>query len=130
MPRLNKCAFMGHLGQEPELKTLPSGQAVLSMRVAVNDGYKDKERTLWLTVKMFGERATKIEQYLHKGDPIYFDGRLDVREYERKDGSKGTAVEVVANEIQMLGGKRGGGGQERLPESGGADDVGDDQIPF
>jgi single-strand DNA-binding protein len=143
---LNKCAFIGNLGADPELKFAQAGGAILRMRLAVNESWKDKdgakqERTEWITLVMFGTRAEGVEKHLHKGSRIYAEGRMQTRTWDDKDGNKRYATEVVVNDLVFLDGKRDGG--ERQPREqrrttdtrgGGGDappdDFGSDDIPF
>ena len=149
MPNLNKALIMGHLGQDPETRAVPSGDAVTNISVASTRKWKDKqsgqqkEETEWHRVVFFGRLAEVVAQYLKKGDPIYVEGRLRTRSWE-KDGSKHYSTEIVAQEMQMLGSGKGQGKapersgrtgdpakpQEREPGSDDGDYGFDDEIPF
>src|ERR1700734_3416753 len=128
---LNKVMLLGNLGQDPELKMIAGGQAVLNLRLATTETYLDKnntrqERTDWHTVTVWGKRAEALAKFLTKGSQIFVEGRIQTRSYE-KNGEKRYATDIVANNI-ILTGRRGGqereasgdgGGGERRPYSGG-----------
>ena len=150
MASVNKVILVGNLGADPETRYMPSGDAVTTIRLATTDRFKDKsgekqERTEWHRVVFFGKLAEIAGEYLKKGRSVYVEGSLRTREWE-KDGVKRYSTEIVANEMQMLGGRGegGGGGSWGGEESGGGrksgggggggsgagfDDIGDD-IPF
>lgn len=139
MSGLNKVQLIGNLGLDPELKYTQGGAAILRMRLAVNETWKDREgqkqeRTEWATVIMWGKRAEGLAPHLGKGDRVYIEGRLQTREWEDKDGNRRTTTEIVAHELLFLGGKRPAQSQQRAPaddfpaDDGGA--FGDDLIPF
>jgi single-strand DNA-binding protein len=132
---LNSYSFTGRLGADAEVRTSNSGTAIWSARVGVGYGYGDNKETNWITVKAFGKRAEGLAKLeLQKGAAIGGAGELQHREYERKDGGKGYALEVTVNDIALLGGKpesRSGGGstrQEPSRETFADDDPSD--IPF
>lgn len=130
---LNKVMLLGNLGQDPELKMIGGGQAVLNLRLATTETYLDKnntrqERTDWHTVTVWGKRAEALAKILTKGSQIFVEGRIQTRSYE-KNGEKRYATDIVANNI-ILTGRRGGesreagdvgggGGGERRPYAGG-----------
>lgn len=133
MSDLNQYTATGHLGADADTKYTANGTAVWNARVAVGYGYGDKAGTNWITVKSFGKRAEGLAKLgLTKGARVGFTGTLEVREYERKDGTKGTAVECVASDIALLGGKPEGSPpktrQETQQPAGGG--FTDDDIPF
>ena len=106
---LNKVMLIGNLGRDPEVRYLPSGQAVANFSIATNDRYQDKEgnwkdRAEWHRIVMFGKLAEIVGQYLNKGSRIYVEGRLQTRDWE-KDGQKRSTTEIVALSMIMLGGK-------------------------
>ena len=106
MSDLNSYNFTGRLGADAEAKYTPSGTAIWSARVAVGYGWGDNKGTNWITVKAFGKRAEGLAKLdLAKGAQIGGSGELQVREYDRNDGSKGTSVEVTVNDVALLGGK-------------------------
>ena len=119
MSGINKCIFIGNLGADPEQRHTASGGAVTNLRLAVSESWKDKqtgekqERTEWVRVVAFGRLAEICAEYLHKGSQVYIEGRLQTRKYE-KDGQDHYSTEIVANQMQMLGGK----GESRPAKSG------------
>jgi single-strand DNA-binding protein len=131
---LNKVMLLGNLGQDPELKTIAGGQAVLNLRLATTETYLDRnnarqERTDWHTVVVWGKRAEALSKFLVKGSQIFVEGRIQTRSYE-KNGEKRYATDIVANNIILTGrragggaeagefGGGGGGGGERRPQAG------------
>jgi single-strand DNA-binding protein len=106
---LNKVTLIGHLGQDPELRNLPSGQAVGRFSVATDESYTDKEgkrqeHTEWHQVVTFGKVAETCGKYLAKGRQVYVEGRLRTREYDAKNnGGKRQRTEIVAIRVQFLG---------------------------
>ena len=124
---VNKVILIGNLGAKPELKYLPSGQAVCEMRLATNEVFNDKqnqrqERTEWHRVVVWGKTAENCAQYLDKGRQIYIEGRLQTRSWDDKNtGEKKYMTEVVANQVTFLGGGggEGGGGSSRGGGGGG-----------
>lgn len=134
---MNRVFLLGNLGQDPELRMTSSGNAVLSIRLATAESYKDrdgawKERTEWHTVIVWGKRAEALSKLLQKGDRIMVEGSLRTSSYDDRDGNKRYKTEVNAREVILCGG-RGKGGQATSEEpsqpSGGGFDDGDD-IPF
>ena len=101
---LNCCMFIGRLGADPETRYTPAGDAVCSFRIAVGWKSKDKEGAEWVSIVTFKKLAEICGQYLTKGSQVFVSGRFKTEEYE-KDGSKRYSVKIVANEMQMLGGK-------------------------
>lgn len=106
---LNRVTIIGHLGQDPEIRHLASGQAVGRFSVATDEPYTDKEgkrqeRTEWHQVVVFGRMAETCEKYLARGRQVYVEGRLRTREYEAKNnGGKRQRTEIIANRVQFLG---------------------------
>jgi len=145
---INKVILVGHLGKDPEVRYAPSGQAIANVTLATSEQWKDKntgekqERTEWHRVVFFSRLAEIAGEYLKKGSQVYVEGRLQTRKWQDKDGQDRYTTEIVANEMQMLGGRGGGGGEGysqdtsySAPEpagasSGGAADDFDDDIPF
>jgi len=109
---INKVILVGNLGADPEQRYMPNGNAVTSIRIATSESWKDKqtgeqqERTEWHRVEFFGRLAEIAGEYLKKGRQVYVEGRLRTDEYE-KDGVKRYSTKIVADEMQMLGGKEG-----------------------
>ncbi len=108
---LNKVMIIGHLGRDPEMRYTPSGRPVTTFSVATNRSWttSDGERktdTEWFNVVAWNKLAEICNQYLVKGQQVYIEGRLQSRRWEDSTGTKHTSVEVVANEMIMLGDRR------------------------
>ena len=120
---LNKVMVIGHLGRDPEMRYTPSGRPVTTFSVAVSRSWNtaDGERrteTEWFNIVAWGNLAEICKQYLHKGQQVYIEGRLQTRRWEDNEGQKRTSVEVVANEMMMLGDRRdNSGGQSQDNDS-------------
>jgi single-strand DNA-binding protein len=114
---INKVILVGNLGADPETRYTPSGTAITSIRIATSESWKDKtsgeqqERTEWHRVKFFGRLAEIAGEYLKKGGQVYIEGKLRTDEYE-KDGIKRYSTDIIADEMQMLGGRGGASGGE------------------
>lgn len=123
MASVNKVILVGNLGADPEVRYLPSGDAVANIRLATTDRYKDKasnefkEVTEWHRVAFFGRLAEIVNEYLKKGSAVYIEGRLRTRKWQGQDGQDRYSTEIVADQMQMLGGRGGSGGG-----GGGGDD--------
>ena len=144
---INKVIIVGNLGGDPETRYMPSGSAVTNLTVATNESWKDKQtgeqkdRTEWHKVAMFNRLAEVAAEYLRKGSQVYIEGKLRTRKWQDKNGQDRWTTEIIADEMQMLGGRGGSGGglapmssgQDSGPPSGppqsGPDDF-DDDIPF
>lgn len=116
MASVNKVILVGNLGRDPELRYIPSGQAVANFTLATNDRWRDKEgnnqeRTEWHRIVVWGKSAENCAQYLQKGRSVYIEGRLQTREWEDKDGNKRQTTETIAQTVQFLGGRGGAGGE-------------------
>jgi single-strand DNA-binding protein len=113
---INKVILVGHLGKDPETKYMPSGGAVTNITVATSESWKDKtsgekqEKTEWHRVVFFNKLAEIAGEYLKKGSQVYVEGSLRTRKWQNKEGVDQYTTEIVANEMQMLGGKPGSGG--------------------
>ena len=153
MASVNKVIIVGNLGRDPEVRYMPSGDAVANIAVATSSKYKNKagemvEETEWHRISFFGRQAEIVGEYLKKGRSVYIEGRLKTRKYTDKDGVEKYATDIVASEMQMLGSREGGsdegGGDSRrqapaaaprpaatpkAPGASGFDDM-DDDIPF
>ena len=115
MASVNKVILVGNLGADPEMRYLPSGEAVANLRLATTDTWKDKdgnkqEATEWHRVSFFGRQAEVCGQYLKKGSQIYVEGRLETRKWTDKEGKERYTTEIIAGEMKMLGSRPGGGG--------------------
>ena len=114
---INKVILIGNLGQDPELRYTGSGTAVCNMRIATSESYKDRdgnqvENTEWHTVVAWSRLAEICGEYLKKGRQVYIEGQLQTRQWDDKDGNTRYSTEVKAREMQMLGGRDGGGGDD------------------
>ena len=148
---VNKVILIGHLGQDPQSRAMPSGKAVVNLRLATSDQWRDKqtgenkEATEWHNVVMFDRLAEIAAEYLRKGSHVYVEGRIRTRKWQDREGQDRYTTEIVANEMQMLGGRgssdRGAGAPaERAPqrseepaartETAGVAESFDDDIPF
>lgn len=151
MASVNKVILIGNLGKDPETRYLPSGDAVTNVSVATTDVWKDKngekqEHTEWHRVAFFGKQAEIAGEYLKKGSPVYIEGRIRTRKWQDKEGQDRYSTEIIADRMQLLGGRGAGGGASAesvarepvaaapegkpAPKKGGAFDEMDDDIPF
>jgi single-strand DNA-binding protein len=160
---INKVIIVGNVGGDPETRYMPSGSAVTNLTIATNESWKDKqsgeqkERTEWHRVAMFNRLAEIAAEYLRKGSQVYIEGKLRTRKWQDKSGNDRYTTEIIADEMQMLGGRGGssgggsfGGGSQgsqgseggqggeqagsqgggMAPPQSGPDDGFDDDIPF
>jgi len=110
---VNKVILVGTLGRDPDTKYMPSGGAVTNISLATSDQWKDKntgerqERTEWHRVVFFNKLAEISGQYLRKGQQVYVEGRLQTRKWQTQDGQDRYSTEIIADQMQMLGGGRG-----------------------
>jgi single-strand DNA-binding protein len=107
---LNKCMFIGRLGQDPDIKYLQSGSAVCNISIAVGDDYKDKqgqkaERTEWVKCTAFGKLAEIMGEYLHKGSKVYVEGKFTTRKWQDQQGQDRYSTEINVSDMQMLDGR-------------------------
>ena len=119
MASINKVILIGNLGRDPEVRYTPSGAAVCNVTVATSRNWKDKtsgekvEETEWHRVVFYDRLAEIAGEYLKKGRSVYVEGRLKTRKWQDKDGVEKYTTEIVADNMQMLGGREGmGGGDE------------------
>ncbi len=116
MASVNKVIIIGNLGRDPEIRYMPSGEAVATLAVATTDTWKDKNtgekktQTEWHRVNFFGRTAEVCGQYLKKGSAVYVEGSLRTRKYTDKDGVEKYATDIRGDSMQMLGGRQDGGG--------------------
>jgi len=120
MRSLNRAMLIGNLGADPEIRSLPSGQPVATLRVATNETWQDKqggrqERTEWHRVVAFGRLAEIARDYMKKGHKVYIEGRIQTRNWQDQQGQTKYMTEIVAQNVLMLtgrgdGGESGGGG--------------------
>ncbi|KPJ95802.1 MAG: single-stranded DNA-binding protein [Gammaproteobacteria bacterium SG8_11] len=143
---INKVILIGNLGADPEVKYMPSGEAVATLSLATSESWKDKntgeqvERTEWHRVVLFRRLGEIAGEYLKKGSKVYIEGRLQTRKWKGQDGQERYTTEIVANDMQMLDSRGGGAAnfnqqpassnaQPQPAPAGGFDDF-DDDIPF
>ena len=132
---LNKVMIIGHLGRDPEMRYTPSGRPVASFSVAVSRNWKSsngerKSETEWFKIVAWGRLAEICKEYLHKGQQVYIEGRLQTRKWEDKEGQQRTSVEVVANEMTMLGERREKGMSDNLSAEPPPPEMDEDEFPF
>jgi single-strand DNA-binding protein len=114
MASVNKVILIGNLGADPEIRYLPSGEAVANLRIATTDTWKDKdgnkqETTEWHRVSYFGRQAEVCGQYLKKGSQIYVEGSIRTRKWQDKEGQERYTTEIRGDRMQMLGRREGAG---------------------
>jgi len=135
---LNLCQFIGRVGKDIEMRQTNNGAACANLSIAVNDSYKDKktgdkvETTEWVRVSAFGKLAEIMAQYLAKGSQVYISGKLQTRKWQDQSGADRYTTEIVANEMQMLGGKASAQAAKPVtqPEAASGTDDFDDVLPF
>ncbi|MCW9046824.1 MAG: single-stranded DNA-binding protein [Gammaproteobacteria bacterium] len=144
---VNKVILVGTCGKDPETRYMPSGGAVTSISIATNESWKDKktgekqERTEWHNITFFNRLGEIAGEYLKKGQQVYIEGSLRTEKWQDKSGNDRYTTKIIANEMQMLGGRAGGGdfAPQQQPQSQPAnepapmapvDDSFDDDIPF
>jgi single-strand DNA-binding protein len=116
MASINKVILIGNLGRDPEVRYTPSGAAVCNLRLATTRNWKNRdtgerqEETEWHSVVLYDRQAEVAGEYLKKGRPVYIEGRLKTRKWQDKDGNDRYTTEIVADSMQLLGGREGGGG--------------------
>lgn len=144
MASVNKVIVVGNVGKDPEVRYMPSGDAVANISVATTDRYKDKqtgdmkENTEWHRIAFFGKLAEIVGQYIKKGSQIYVEGRLRTRKWTDASGVEKYSTEIVAESMQMLGGKPSSGADsgesysksQQAPAPEGGLGAMDDDIPF
>ena len=145
---INKAIIVGNVGQDPEVRYMPSGSAVAELSVATSEQWKDKqtgekqERTEWHRVTFFGRLAEIVGEYVRKGSQVYVEGSIRTEKWQDKQGNDRYTTKIIANEMQMLGSRGGSGFQsdaspssyDQTPKSNpapaGASTDFDDDIPF
>ena len=112
---VNKVILVGNLGKDPEVRYMPNGNAVANITLATTESWKDKqsgeqqEKTEWHRIVMFRRLGEIAGEYLKKGSQVYIEGKLQTRKWQDNSGNDRYTTEIVANEMQMLGGRGGGG---------------------
>jgi single-strand DNA-binding protein len=137
MASINKVIIIGNLGRDPEVRYTPSGAAVCNLRIATTRNWKNRdsgerqEETEWHSVVLYDRQAEVAGEYLKKGRPVYIEGRLKTRKWQDKEGQDRYTTEIVADTMQLLGGREDGGGggggdrgNDRGADRGGHDDEG------
>ena len=142
---VNKVILVGNLGKDPEVKYMPSGDAVCNFTLATSESWNDKqsgdkvEKTEWHNIVMYRRLAEVAGEYLRKGSQVYIEGKLKTRKWQDKNGQDRWTTEIEAREMQMLGGRGGAGmgapSQSSAPQAAAAGGGGgsvdfDDDIPF
>ena len=126
MASVNKVILIGNCGRDPEVRYLPSGQAVATVSIATSSKRKDRnsgelvEETQWHRVTFFDRLAEIAGEYVKKGRPIYVEGRIKYGKFTNKDGVEQNTCDIIATEMQLLGGREGMG----APSGGGDDEMG------
>jgi single-strand DNA-binding protein len=137
MASVNKVIIVGNLGRDPEIRYMPSGDAVAVIAVATEYRSKDrttgeqKKQTEWHRIVFFGQLAEIVGQYLKKGSSVYVEGHLQTRKYTDKDGVERYLTDIIAEEMKMLGSP--GGGHQKAHEEGpteSAAQAADEKIPL
>ena len=110
MPSVNKVILLGNLGSDPEVRFMPNGEAVCNFSIATTESWKDKagekkEKTDWHNIVMYRKLAEIAGEYLKKGRPVYIEGRIQTRKWQTKEGQDRYTTEIIAANMQMLGGK-------------------------
>lgn len=131
---LNQCNFIGRLGKPPETRYTAGGDAIASFSIAVGSAWKDKsgakqESTEWVNVTAFGKLGEICAQYLDKGSQVYLSGRMKTEKYTDKQGIEKYSTKIIADRMQMLGGKSDDKPAKQGQPAGGFDDL-DNDIPF
>lgn len=134
MPSVNKATIVGHLGKDPELTTTSTGKQVCKFSVATSEHWKNsdgqaQEATTWHNIVAWGKPAEVLAAYLHKGDPVYIEGRIDNRSYDDKDGNKRYVSEIIVKEFQLLK-QRERTDSQQLTQQKGDNPASDDGLPF
>ncbi|WP_455234119.1 single-stranded DNA-binding protein [Thiogranum longum] len=141
---VNKVILVGHLGKDPEVRYMPSGNAVCNVTLATSDSWKDKQtgeqkdRTEWHNLVFYSRLAEIAGEYLRKGSQVYVEGRLQTRKWQDKNGNDRYTTEIIVSDMQMLGGRGNsaggsaefGGSSAAKPAPAPVADEFDDDIPF
>ncbi len=146
---VNKVILVGNLGKDPEVRYMSNGNAVCNVTLATSESWKDKQtgeqkdKTEWHNIVFYRRLAEIAGEYLKKGSQVYIEGKLQTRKWEDKSGNDRYTTEIIANEMQMLGSRGGGGSAEfgggsasrsapaqQAPAAAAVADGFDDDIPF
>jgi single-strand DNA-binding protein len=132
---VNKVILVGNLGADPETRSMPSGMTVTNIRIATSESWKDKasgaqqERTEWHSIALFGRLGEIAAEYLRKGSQVFIEGKLRTRKWQDKTGNDRFTTEIIADNMQMLGARGGGGGMGGSADRGSADRGGGASAP-
>ncbi|MED5330065.1 MAG: single-stranded DNA-binding protein [Planctomycetota bacterium] len=146
MGNFNKVFLLGNLTRDPEVKSLPTGQTVTALGLAVNRTYtvggpggEKREETTFVDIDYWARKGEVVAQYFKKGDPIFVEGRLNFRSWEDKDGNKRSKLSVTGENFEFVSGRQGGNSaappsapdeSAGMPEPAGGDGGGFDEVPF
>lgn len=122
MASVNKVIVLGNVGRDPEVRYTSSGKAVCNLSIATTSGRKDangdrQEETEWHRVSLFDRLAEIAGEYVKKGKPVYIEGRLKTRKWQDKDGKDQYTTEIMADSMQLLGGRDDGAKQEPVKDT-------------
>ena len=137
---INRAIIIGNLGQNPEVKYMPNGNAVANVSIATSESWKDKntgeqvDKTEWHRVVFFRRLAEIVGEYLKKGSKVYVEGKLQTRKWQDKEGKDHWTTEIIANEMQMLDSRGGANANQSAqtpePQAAAPAPEFDDDIPF
>lgn len=139
---INKVLILGRLGQDPEIKYMPNGDAVCNISIATSESWKDKqsgeqkEITEWHRIVFYRKLAEIAGKYLHKGSKAYIEGRIKTRKWQDQNGQDRYTTEIIANEMQMIDSRQdmqqgsSASGAKQKPDTADQYDAFDDDIPF
>ena len=141
---MNKVILLGRVGNDPEVKFMPSGNAVVNLSIATNRKFKNQDsgsyedKTEWHRVVFFNKPAETIGQYVKKGQQLYVEGRIQTRKWQDKNGADRWTTEIVGSELTMLGSRSSGSNnsmasdqsESPFPEDNSGEGLTDDDIPF
>lgn len=122
MAGINKVIIVGHLGNDPEIRTMPNGEQVANITVATSESWTDKntgerkEQTEWHRIVLYRRLAEVAGQYLHKGSQVYIEGRLKTRKWQDNNGQDRYTTEIQGDNLQMLGGRNQDAAQNHPPK--------------
>lgn len=134
---VNKVILVGRLGSDPDTRFTSGGQAVCNFSLATDETFKDREgnkqkKTEWHKITIWGKLSEIAQQYCHKGDLVYVEGKIQSRTWDDREGNKREAKDIIVNNLRMLGGKRAAGDSPApgQPQEVPATEISDEDIPF
>lgn len=135
MSSLNKVQLIGSMGRDPEIRHLQDGKAIANMTLATTESWNSKDggrqdKTEWHRVVVFGKLAEVIEKYVKKGDKVYFEGKLQTRQWTDKDGVERYTTEILADKMIMLGGNGSQSNNNQSAQAVSQEPDFDDDVPF